>query len=122
MAERAAAQIGCLRCARRQSDPGRGPSAWKRGVAEGRLVLICPDCQAAPSWADVLDRCAACASTALVRRLGETACRMCGHVGLGLPGPEQPPAIAGDAAAALSTDVAVALHRVFPAEPSPRDG
>ena len=122
MADRAAPQVGCLRCGRRQSDPGRGPSPWKRGVAGGRLVLICPDCQRSPAWPDVLDRCAACGSTALVRRLGETACRSCGHEGSGLPGPEQPPTTAGDPAAALSADVDVALTRVFPADPRPRDG
>ena len=117
MAERPAAQIGCLRCARRQSDPGRGPSPWKRGVAGGRLVLICPDCQASPSWADVLDRCAACSSTALARRLGETACRGCGHTGPGLPGPEPLPSYGAEPAAVLSDDVADALQRVFGAEP-----
>jgi hypothetical protein len=39
-----------------------------------------------------------------------------------MPGPERPPAVVADPAAALSADVEVALHRVFPAERPPRDG
>lgn len=70
----------CFRCGARQTDPARGASPWKRGVRSDRQVLICPDCQTAHDWAAELDSCAACGSAALVCRLGEVECRVCGHV------------------------------------------
>lgn len=70
----------CYRCGARQTDPDRGrPSPWKRGVRTDTQVLICPDCQRARDWTADLDRCPACRSTMLVRVLGETVCRGCGH-------------------------------------------
>ena len=36
----------CYRCAMRQTDPGKGPSDWKRGVVDGVQVLICPELSA----------------------------------------------------------------------------
>jgi hypothetical protein len=74
-------------------------------------VLLCPSCVAEGAL-ESLDRCAACSSTALVRRLGESACRSCGAV-------DQVAAGAGYADAAptdrseLETDVAAALERVL---------
>ena len=70
----------CYRCGVRQTDPGRGPSPWKRGVRRDSQVLICPGCQADADWTADLDRCARCASVHLVRRLGEVECRDCGAV------------------------------------------
>jgi len=82
----------CYRCGTRQVDPDRGESPWKRGVRGDRQVLICPACQMAHDWAADLDRCPACSSVRLVRRLGEAECRDCGSVrppaasALALPG------------------------------------
>jgi hypothetical protein len=70
----------CYSCDARQVDPDRGESPWKRGVRADRQVLICPACQASVNWAADLDRCPACGSVHLVRRLGEVECRDCGHV------------------------------------------
>src|SRR5271165_6300368 len=71
----------CYRCGTRQVDPDRGESPWRRGVRGDRQVLICPDCQVAFDWSKELDRCQACGSMHLVRRLGEIECRDCGAVG-----------------------------------------
>jgi hypothetical protein len=71
----------CYRCGTRQVDPDRGSSPWLRGVRAERQVLICPACQSAGEWHADLDRCKVCASTRLVRRLGEVECRECGNVG-----------------------------------------
>lgn len=68
----------CYRCGARQVDPERGPSPWRRGVRDGELVLVCPQCQAGRDWTADLDRCGACGSTALAKRLGEVVCRACG--------------------------------------------
>lgn len=70
----------CYRCGARQVDPDRGESPWKRGVRADRQVLICPACQASINWEADLDRCPACQSVHLVRRLGEVECRDCGYV------------------------------------------
>jgi hypothetical protein len=70
----------CYSCDARQVDPDRGESPWKRGVRAGRQVLICPACQASVNWMSELDRCPACESAHLVRRLGEVECRDCGYV------------------------------------------
>ena len=74
-------------------------------------LSFCPDC-AADGALDRLDRCSACGSTALVRRLGETTCRGCGAVdsavpgeGFGVPG--------GADRSALEADVAAAIDRVL---------
>jgi len=107
----------CVRCSARQTDPVRGPSPWKSGVQAGRQVLVCPDCQRSGDWTADLDRCTACGSTMLVRRLGETSCRACGFVGPGesvvlSPGLDEPaphwPAVPG-----LADEVAAALARVL---------
>ena len=68
----------CYRCGARQVDPEQGPSPWRRGVRDGEQVLVCPHCQAGRDWTADLDRCGSCGSTALVKRLGEVACRGCG--------------------------------------------
>src|SRR5690348_592604 len=67
----------CYRCGARQTDPGKGPSPWKRGVIRDEQVLVCPACQAGHDWTADLDRCGSCGSTMLVRALGETRCRAC---------------------------------------------
>ena len=72
--------MGCHVCGRRQVDPESGPSAWRRAVVAGEQVLVCPECQV-DGWTDGLDRCRACGSTALVKRLGEVTCRGCGASG-----------------------------------------
>ena len=109
--------VGCSVCGARQTDPVRGASPWQRGVAGGVQVLGCPDCQASGAWAVSLDRCASCGSAALLRRLGETVCRACGHTGDGVPAaapPEAPPAAARPAGReALAEEVRAALDRAF---------
>ena len=70
----------CYRCDLRQVDPDRGESPWKRGVRNGRQVLICPDCQGSFDWMAELDQCPVCGGVHLVRRLGEIECRDCGMV------------------------------------------
>lgn len=112
--------MGCARCGRRQSDPASGPSDWRRGVLAGEQVLVCPVC-AADGALEALDRCAACGSTALVRRLGETTCRGCGAVdsttaGQGYAGPGHDVPRTADRSA-LAADVAAALDRVLRADP-----
>jgi len=47
----------CYRCGARQTDPGKGPSPWKRGVIADEQVLVCPDCQQTHDWTADLDRC-----------------------------------------------------------------
>ena len=69
----------CWRCGRPTYDPDKRSVPWARAVAGGRQVLICPECQAEPDWADGLDRCASCGGTRLSIQLGEVVCRACGH-------------------------------------------
>ncbi|TDE19240.1 hypothetical protein [Actinomadura sp. 6K520] len=114
----------CYRCGARQTDPVRGASPWKRGVRADRQVLICPGCQAVRDWADDLDRCSACASAALVCRLGEVECRDCGHTREAAPAdlvrsggpPGAPPGASADGD--LSAEVAAALSRVLKRGPA----
>lgn len=101
--------MGCLVCGRRQVDPVSGPSTWRRGVVDGRQVLVCPDCQV-EGWTDRLDRCAACGSTMLVARLGEVQCRGCGA---STPVPGRTPNPPDPAREALADDVAAAIERVL---------
>ena len=117
----------CYRCGARQTDPVRGPSAWKRSVRGDVQVLVCPDCQHAYDWVAEMDRCAACGSTMLVRLLGETHCRSCGVIGGAAAISAQPrgaasvPATAstssrspsGDREGGLARDVQAALDRLF---------
>lgn len=100
----------CYRCGARQTDPDRGPSPWKRGVRADRQVLVCPDCQAAPGWEADLDTCAGCGATALICRLGEVECRICGHVREAVPDDGR---LAVPGAPGLSEEVAAALDRVL---------
>lgn len=119
----------CYRCDLRQVDPDRGESPWKRGVRNGRQVLICPDCQGSFDWMADLDHCPVCAGVHLVRRLGEIECRDCGMVrdpgdaaegtaagGAGA-GPAEPAGRAVQsgrpAAGSLAEDVERALERVL---------
>jgi uncharacterized protein (DUF983 family) len=113
--------MGCVVCGRRQTDPARGASPWQRGVVRGEQVLGCPDCQRSGAWARVLDACASCGSTALVRRLGDTVCRACGHAGDAVPAGDGP-ALPGDGPASvgerpgtrpLADEVSEALDRFF---------
>ena len=104
--------MGCYVCGTRQTDPVKGASPWQRGVVAGEQVLGCPACQADGTWAAALDRCAACGATALVRRLGDTVCRSCGHVGDGLAAAAPPPRGAAERAA-LADEVRAALDRAF---------
>jgi len=114
----------CYRCDLRQVDPDRGESPWKRGVRDGRQVLICPDCQGSFDWMNDLDDCPVCGGVHLVRRLGEIECRDCGMVrdpGDGADGPAagsaDPVSSAGPggraAAGSLAEDVERALERVL---------
>lgn len=104
--------MGCYVCGARQTDPARGASPWQRGVVAGEQVLGCPACQASGAWAASLDRCASCGSALLARRLGETVCRSCGHVGAGVPAADPPPRAAAERAE-LAAEVAAALDRAF---------
>lgn len=79
---------------------------------------MCPDCQRTSNWTADLDRCPACGSTALVRRLGRTVCRDCG----GSPDaePDADLAAAGAERASpigpptdLTAEVAAAIDRVL---------
>ena len=96
----------CYRCGARQTDPGKGPSPWKRGVIDDEQVLVCPDCQATHNWTADLDKCASCGSTMLVRALGETRCRACSFV-------KQATSKSHGADATLADEVAAALRRRF---------
>jgi len=100
----------CYRCATRQTDPGKGPSDWKRGVVNGAQVLVCPSCQQSHDWIADLDRCSDCDSTMLVRTLGETRCKACGASVAALGGQ---PAIDDT----LAADVSAALARRFSGTP-----
>ena len=109
--------MGCALCRRRQVDPARGPSDWRRGVMlqdeQARQVLVCPDCTRDPSWTEALARCETCGSTALLVRLGEVVCRSCGGAGA-VPGSRSPARSgAPDPVAALRDDVAAAVDRVL---------
>ena len=108
----------CYRCGARQTDPARGASPWRRGVRDSEQVLVCPDCQRTSDWTAHLDRCPACGSTALVRRLSRTVCRDCGRspneghdadlagAGADVAGPSGPPTD-------LAAEVAAAIDRVL---------
>jgi hypothetical protein len=97
----------CYRCGARQTDPGKGPSPWKRGVIDDQQVLVCPVCQQSHDWVADLDRCQSCGSTMLVRALGETRCRECSTVKSGVA------AAGGGGDSSLSADVDAALRRRF---------
>jgi predicted amidophosphoribosyltransferase len=103
----------CYRCGKRQVDPDRGESPWRRGVRADRQVLICPDCQAAVDWTNDLDRCHVCTSAHLVRRLGEIECRDCGAVGLPAPAALTEDAVTEAAVADLADEVERALAKVL---------
>jgi DNA-directed RNA polymerase subunit RPC12/RpoP len=98
--------VPCYRCGARQTDPGKGPSPWKRGVIDDEQVLVCPQCQATHDWTADLDRCGSCGSTMLLRALGETRCRACSWTKHAAPAGR-----AGDSA--LADEVAAALRRRF---------
>ena len=102
----------CYRCGARQTDPARGPSPWKRGVRDGVMVLVCPECQRDHPWAKEMDRCPSCGSTSLARALGQTTCKTCGTAvpDERMPG-DEPTAPSG--APGLSDDVSAALARAF---------
>ncbi len=104
----------CYLCDTIQTDPVKGASAWQRGVILDAQVLVCPTCQVEHDWRADLDQCTACLSSSLARRLGETSCAECGHVGPGVPAvtregvaPPAPPQ------RSLADDVERALERVL---------
>lgn len=101
----------CYRCGVRQTDPSRGESPWRRGVLADRLVLICPECQESTDWTSALDRCARCASTHLIRRLGQVECLDCGAVRD--PASTAPPPGASVPDPSLAEEVSRALARVL---------
>lgn len=71
----------CHLCGRPTYDPDKRERPWARGVADGRQILVCPDCQRdRPGWSDALDRCANCGSTRLSAMLGSVVCRACGDL------------------------------------------
>ena len=96
----------CYHCGARQTDPGKGPSPWKRGVIADVQVLVCPACQSSHDWVADLDRCAECGSTMLVRALGETRCRQCSWT-------KPSSGAASRTDGSLADDVAAALQRRF---------
>lgn len=120
----------CYRCGARQVDPDRGESPWKRGVRSSRQVLICPGCQSSFDWIAELDRCPACASAHLVRRLGEIECRDCGFVrepagGAGTDGTAPAAGTDGGAAAgrlACDADPAISGAGIVVGAPDNDDG
>lgn len=99
----------CYHCGARQTDPGKGPSPWKRGVIGDEQVLVCPECQQAHDWVADLDRCERCGSTMLVRALGETRCRACSFAKQSTVDLRRGPD------SALADEVAAALRRRFEA-------
>lgn len=114
--------MGCLLCSRRQADPQRGPSPWRRGVVvspsgQAQQVLVCPGCQEVPGWEDVLARCSACGSVALMVRLGEVSCRQCGRT-VPAPGTRAVPDPDAAAREQLGAEVAAAVDRVLGRSPS----
>jgi ribosomal protein L37AE/L43A len=115
--------VPCYRCGARQTDPARGASPWRRGVRDSEQVLVCPDCQRTSDWTAHLDRCPACGSTALVRRLSRTVCRDCGGSpdgGLDADLPEAGAEVAGPAGPPtdLAAEVAAAIDRVLDRVPA----
>lgn len=83
-------------------------------------MLVCPDCQRGTDWRAALDRCPRCASTMLIRALGDTACRGCG-----LTWPDdrcddatRRPDGTRSADPTLAAEVAAALTRVLKRAPS----
>ena len=114
--------MGCLLCNRRQDDPKRGPSPWRRGVVvlpggHAQQVLVCPDCQEVPGWEDVLAGCSECGSASLLMRLGEVTCRQCGRT-VPTPGARAVPDPDAAARERLGADVAAAVDRVLGRSPS----
>ena len=69
--------------------------------------------QPVPGWDGVLDRCAACGSTRLVKRLGEVSCRGCGAVDRVVAGPGAPERASSESRDDLAADVSAALDRVL---------
>jgi hypothetical protein len=111
--------VPCYRCGVRQTDPERGKSPWRRGVVRDQQVLVCPACQESTDWTADLERCAACRSAHLIRRLGQIECLDCGLVrepeaGLVPAGGARDPAGApGPADTALADEVGRALERLL---------
>ena len=75
-----------------------------------RLLRLLSLLQSGRDWTADLDRCTACGSTALVKRLGEISCRDCGSTA----GPAEGTAPAEEGEADdLGADVRDALDRLF---------
>jgi hypothetical protein len=109
--------VPCYRCGVRQTDPERGKSPWRRGVARDQLVLVCPACQESADWTADLECCARCRSVHLIRRLGQVECLDCGLVRepeatlvpVGAPAPRG----SARAASAQADEVGRALDRLL---------
>jgi hypothetical protein len=109
----------CARCGIRQTDPARGASLWRRVVAGGEQVIVCPICQRGPdwdAWSAGLDRCAGCGSARLAKALGVLRCGDCGRQSEAAAAP----AVGVDASAravapagGLAAEVEAALARVL---------
>ena len=100
--------VPCHVCAKRQTDPDRGPSAWRRLVRRGEQVLVCPECAQRPGWDADADRCAACGSSALSKSLGVVRCKACGATAV-----QDAAAPSAPDPADLAEDVAAAVDRIF---------
>lgn len=110
----------CFQCDARQTDPSRGDNPWERAVVRGEQILVCPICQQSMGWTHLLDRCARCGSTQLIKALGAIACRSCGLESWpdATAGSGQRIAIA-EPASDLAAEVSAALERVLRRTPSP---
>jgi predicted amidophosphoribosyltransferase len=98
--------VPCTNCNTRQTDPERGPSAWRRLVRGGEQVLVCPTCARQPGWDEEADRCPACGSTSLRKALGVIRCSACGWANeskttVGTVLPQRRPDLADEVAAAV---------------------
>jgi ribosomal protein L37AE/L43A len=96
-------------------DPARGPSPWKRILASGVQVLVCPDCQRQAGWDADADHCSSCGSTALAKALGNVRCRECGAVQEADDAEPEPRSANTD----LSAEVTAALDRIFGRDRAP---
>jgi len=103
--------MACFRCGARQDDPVRGPSPWKRAVASGEQVLVCPECQRDPEWQASVERCPECDGVRLSKSLGVVRCSACGWTGEADAAPAAAAAEPGDGQ--LADEVKAALDRVL---------
>ena len=108
----------CYRCDIVQTDPAKGASPWQRGVIADAQVLVCPVCQQTHGWRDDLDRCASCGGNRLARRLGETCCLDCQHIGPGVVATNPDAVAPSQRARPLAAQVETALQRLLREPPA----